>query len=47
MRRETMMTIILAAAAMLTVAIGSAYTGDPISAIIHLTRGSRRWRKFI
>jgi hypothetical protein len=42
-----MMTIILTAAGMLTLVIGSAYTGDPISAIIHLAHGSRRWRKFI
>ena len=44
-----MMTTLLAtaAAAVLGLAVGLAYTGDPISAVIHLSRGSRRWRMFI
>ena len=42
-----MMTILLTAATVLGLGIGLAHTGDPMSAIIHLARGSRRWRTFI
>jgi hypothetical protein len=42
-----MMTTLLAAAAVVGLAVGVAHTGDPISAVIHLAHGSRRWRRFI
>jgi hypothetical protein len=42
-----MMTMLLAAAAVFSLGAVLSYTGDPISAAIHLVHGSRRWRKFI
>jgi hypothetical protein len=42
-----MTSILIAAAAAVFLGIGSAYVRDPISAVIYLAHGSRRWRKFI
>jgi hypothetical protein len=42
-----MITILATAAVIGLLGVGSAYIGDPISAVVHLARGSRSWRRMI